>query len=200
MRRRTLFALTVLLTVPALARAASWDIDPVHSVASFKVRHMMISNVTGEFGKVTGVVNYDPADVTKSTVEATIDAATLTTRVENRDKHLKSPDFFDVEKFPNITFKSKKVEKVADGRLKVTGDLTMKGVTKEVVLDVEGPSAPLNTPQGSKCGAAATTKINRQDFGVSWNKALEGGGVVVGDEVQIEINLEMAQKKEAAGK
>jgi len=195
MMGRAFMAAALLLAVPAFAQAATWDIDPGHSVASFKVRHLMVSNVTGEFGKVTGMVSYDPADVTKSSVEATIDTTSLTTRQEARDKHLKSADFFDVEKFPTITFKSKKVEKAGEGKLKVTGDLTIKGVTKEVVLDVDGPMTPVTAFGGQKSGASATTKINRQDFGVSWNKALEGGGVVVSDEVAITIEIEMGQKK-----
>jgi len=192
---KTLPVLGLVLALPALAQAAAWDIDPGHSVASFKVRHLMVSNVPGEFGKVTGVVNYDPADPTKSTVEATIDTTSLTTRQEGRDKHLKSADFLDVEKFPTITFKSKKVEKAGEGKLKVTGDLTIRGVTKEVVLDVDGPIAPVSAFGGQKSGATATTKINRQDFGVSWNKALDGGGVVVGDEVAINIEVELSLKK-----
>jgi len=196
--RRTSFgmlAVALLLALPGLSHATAWDIDPGHSVASFKVRHMMVSNVPGEFGKVTGVVNYDPADPTKSTVEATIDTTTLNTRHEGRDKHLKSADFLDVEKFPTITFKSKKVEKAGEGKLKVTGDLTLHGVTKEVVLDVDGPIAPVSAFGGQKSGATVTTKINRQDFGVSWNKALDGGGVVVGDEVAINIEVELSLKK-----
>jgi len=196
--RRTSFgmlAVALLLALPGMSHATAWDIDPGHSVASFKVRHMMVSNVPGEFGKVTGVVNYDPADPTKSTVEATIDTTTLNTRHEGRDKHLKSADFLDVEKFPTITFKSKKVEKAGEGKLKVTGDLTLHGVTKEVVLDVDGPIAPVSAFGGQKSGATVTTKINRQDFGVSWNKALDGGGVVVGDEVAINIEVELSLKK-----
>ena len=200
MRRKALPVFAFVLALMPLAAmssagAVTLEIDPVHSVAGFKVRHMMISNVTGEFGKTTGVINYDPADVTKSTVEATIDATTINTRVPDRDNHLKSPAFFDVEKFPTITFKSKKVEKTGEGKLKVTGDLTMKGVTKEVVLDVDGPSAPLTTPQAVKYGASVTTKINRQDFGVSWNKTLDTGGVAVSDDVAIDIELELVQKK-----
>lgn len=193
-RRRGLFAVTLVLAMPALAGAAVWEIDPAHSVATFKVTHLMVSNVTGEFAKVSGVVSYDPADTTKSTVEATIDATSLDTRVGDRDKHLKSPDFFDVEKYPTITFKSKKVEKNGEGKLKVTGDLTIKGVTKEVVLDVDGPRPAVNAFGGVKSGASATTKISRKDFGVSWNKTLDGGGVVVGDEVTINIEVEMTQK------
>jgi polyisoprenoid-binding protein YceI len=173
------------------ARADVWEIDSVHSGAHFTVRHMMVSNVRGEFGAVTGTLNLDEKDVTKSTVEASIDATTINTREPKRDTHLKSPDFFDVAKFPTITFKSKKVEAAGAGKLKVTGDLTMHGVTKSVVLDVEGPGAAM----GNKRGASATTKINRKDFGLGWNKVLEAGGVAVGEEVKVEIDLELNKKK-----
>ncbi|HET6372242.1 MAG TPA: YceI family protein [Candidatus Polarisedimenticolia bacterium] len=193
---RMAMAAAVGLVVTASVQAATWDLDPAHSSATFKVKHLMISNVTGGFGKVTGVVNYDPADLSKTTVEATIETTSLDSGVEGRDKHLKSPDFLDVEKFPSITFKSKKVEKAGDGRLKVTGDLTIRGVTKEVVLDVEGPMPEIKDPWGNvKSGASATTKINRQDFGVSWSKTLDGGGLVVSDEVTINIDVEMVKKK-----
>ena len=179
------------------AVAAEWAIDAGHSSAQFKVRHLMVSTVTGSLGKVTGAIQYDPADPTKSSVEANIDTTTITTAHEARDNHLKSPDFFDVAKFPAITFKSKKVEKSGDGRLKVTGDLTMKGVTKEVALDVEGPMTPVAVGGGNLAsGLTATTKINRQDFGVSWSKTMDGGGLVVSDEVTITIDLEIKQKKQ----
>jgi len=175
--------------------AATWDIDPGHSTAQFKVKHMMVSNVAGDFGKVTGVINYDPADLAKSSVEATIDATTIDTRNPDRDNHLKSPDFFDIEKFPTISFKSKKFEKTGEGKLKVTGDLTMHGVTKEVVLDVDGPTTEIKDPRGNvKSGASVSGKLNRQDFGVSWSKTMDGGGLVVGDDVSISIELELKKK------
>lgn len=180
-----------LLLGNSSARADAWEIDGTHSAAHFSVRHMMVSNVRGDFGKVVGTLNLDEKDATKSTVEATIDASTINTREPKRDAHLKSGDFFDVAKFPTITFKSKKVEAAAAGKLKVTGDLTMHGVTKSVVLDVDGPGPAVN----NKRGATATTKLNRKDFGLGWNKVLEAGGVAVGDEVSVEIDLELNKKK-----
>jgi polyisoprenoid-binding protein YceI len=196
-RRYGLAALSaaVLLLAPAPSRAATWEIDSNHSAAQFKVRHLMVSNVTGRFGKMTGTISYDPAEPLKAAVEATIDTTTIDTSNAQRDEHLKSPDFFDVAKYPTITFKSKKVEKASDGKLKITGDLTMRGVTKEVILDVDGPYPEINGGRGQfKSGASATTKINRQDFGVSWSKTLDGGGLVVSDEVAITIDVEMVKK------
>jgi len=182
---------------PAPAPAAAtttWEIDSAHSAAQFSVKHLMVSNVRGEFGKVTGTVVLDTKDITKSTVEASIDVGTINTREEKRDGHLKSPDFFDVAKFPTITFKSKKVAGTA-GHLKVTGDLTLHGVTKEVTLDVEGPAKEAKDPYGNiKSGAEAKTKINRKDYGLGWNKALETGGVVVGEEVAITLDVELLKK------
>lgn len=185
--------------VPSLALASSWEIDPVHSNANFTVKHLMVSNVKGEFSKVTGTINFDEKDPTKSSVNATIDATTIDTRSEQRDGHLKSPDFFDVAKFPTITFKSKKIEKAGEGKYKVTGDLTIKGTTKETVLDVEAPFKSVKNPfSGAEvAGLTATTKINRKEFGLNWNKAIESGGVMVGDEVNIGIELELV-KKDAA--
>jgi polyisoprenoid-binding protein YceI len=187
----------VVLAAPSLALGATWEIDTVHSSANFSIRHLMVSNVKGEFGKVTGTINVDEKDITRSTVEATIDATTIDTRHEQRDAHLKSPDFFDVAKYPTITFKSKKVEKAGEGKLKVTGDLTMHGVTKEVTLNVEGPSKEVKNPFNGALhsGVAATTKLNRKDFGLNWNKALESGGVLVGDEVDVSIDLELIKKE-----
>jgi polyisoprenoid-binding protein YceI len=183
------------LLLPGLAGASTWDIDPAHSVAGFSVRHLMVSKVPGEFGKVSGTVNLDDKDISKSTVEATIDVSTVTTRDPKRDEHLKSGDFFDVAKFPTITFKSKRVQKAGAGKLKVVGDLTIHGVTKEVTLNVEGPNKEVKDPWGNtKSGASATTKIDRKDFGLTWNKSLDGGGVVVGDEVAITIDVELLKK------
>ncbi len=187
------------LLAPAVGLAAELEIDSSHSGASFTVKHMMISNVRGEFSKVSGTFNYDEKDPTKSTVVATIDAATINTRDAKRDEHLKSPDFFDVAKHSKITFKSKKVAKAGEGKLKVTGDLTLRGVTKEVVLDVEGPTKPVKDPWGNmKIGATATTKLNRKDFGLNWNQALEAGGVLVGEDVKVELDLEFLQKATTA--
>ena len=178
------------LAAPALAETV-WDIDPAHTSVQFSIRHMMISNVRGEFTKVTGTVRGDQADPSRAQVEATIDTSSIDTREAKRDEHLKSPDFFDVAKYPTMTFKSKNIEKAGDHRYKVTGDLTLHGVTREVVLDVDGPSAPMTDPRGNlRAGAEATAKINRQDFGIKWSKALDGGGVMVGDEVAITIDVE----------
>ena len=188
------FALVSLLA-PGLAGAASWDIDAGHSAVTFSVRHLMISNVRGELGKVSGTINVDDKDITKSTVEASIDVAGINTRDAKRDEHLRSPDFLDVSKFPNITFKSTKVEKAGAG-LKVTGNLTLHGITKEVVLSVEGPMPAVKDPWGNtKSGFTATGKLNRKDFGITWNKNIDGGGMVVGEDIQITIDLEVAAKK-----
>ena len=195
MRQLKLAACLFALAAAVPAWAANWEIDPAHSTASFKVRHLAVSNVSGGFGKVTGTVKWDEAEPTLASVEAVIDATTIDTGVPDRDKHLKSPDFFDVEKFPTITFKSKKVEKTTGGGLKVTGDLTMHGVTKEVVLDVDGPVTPIVDPWGNtKSGASATTKVNRQDFGVSWNKTMDKGGLVVGNDIAVSIDVELVRK------
>ncbi|HKQ61272.1 MAG TPA: YceI family protein [Candidatus Polarisedimenticolaceae bacterium] len=177
------------------AGAASWTIDPAHSAASFSVKHLMVSTVRGGFGKLTGTVEWDGKDLATIKAEATIDATTISTGQPDRDKHLNSPDFFDTAKFPTITFKSKRALPGTAGHFKLVGDLTIHGVTKEVTLDVEGPSAELKDPWGNiKVGASATTKVNRQDFGVTWNKTLDGGGVVVSDEVTITIDLELGRK------
>ncbi len=187
--------LAAALSLPAAAANSNWQIDPAHSSAQFSVRHMAISTVRGAFSKVTGSVVFDDKDVSKSTVEVTIDANSVDTRVPDRDNDLRSEKFFDVAHYPSITFKSKRVEQVAPGKLKVTGDLTIRGTTKEVVLDVEGPAAPMKDPWGNtRTAANATTKINRQDFGVKWNATLDNGGVVVGDDVSIIIDVELVKK------
>jgi polyisoprenoid-binding protein YceI len=174
-----------------MSQAVTYTIDPAHSTAGFKVRHMMVANVRGEFSKVTGTVVVDPDVPENSRVEAHIDAASIHTRDEQRDAHLKSADFLDVEKFPEITFVSKKI-KGADGEWKVTGDLTIHGVTKEVSLDVEGPAPEMKDPWGNmKSGASAATKISRKDFGMVFNMALETGGVMVGDEVALSLEVEL---------
>jgi len=178
----------LVLTGTALTQTQAWNIDPMHTAAQFAVRHMGISTVRGAFTKVSGTVQYDAAAPEKTVIEASIEANSVDTRVEMRDNDLRSPNFFDVAKFPALTFKSKKVEKAGDGKLRVTGDLTIHGVTKEVVLDVEGPSAPMKDPRGNThMGASATTTVNRKDFGVN------GGGMMVGDEVSITLDLEMVR-------
>jgi polyisoprenoid-binding protein YceI len=187
----TIFA----LALPALASAATWTIDPEHSNIGFKVRHLMVSNVKGNFEKHSGTVDIDDKNITKSKVEVSIDTNSISTGVQKRDEHLRSADFFDVAKFPAMTFVSKKVAKAGKDKLKVTGDLTLHGVTKEVVLDVEGPSKESKDPWGNiRKGATATAKINRKDFGLNWNKALETGGVLVGEEIAINLEIEMIKK------
>lgn len=183
------------ISLPAAAATSTWEIDPNHSAAQFAVRHLAISTVRGAFTKMNGTVQFDDKDVSKSSVEVTIDAASVDTRVADRDKELRSDHFFDVEKFPTLTFKSTKVEQETAGKLKVTGDLTIHGVTKQVVLEVEGPTAPVKDPWGNQRAAAnASTKVNRQDFGVKWNAKMDNGGWVVGDDVDITIDVEMVQK------
>jgi polyisoprenoid-binding protein YceI len=173
----------------------TYTIDPAHSTAGFKVRHLMVANVRGEFSGVTGTVVHDAENPANSSIQATIDARTVHTRDEQRDAHLKSADFLDVEKYPTITFVSTKVQKVGQGEGKVTGNLTLHGVTKEVVLDVEGPAPEVKDPWGNtKSGASASTKIKRSDFGLVWNAALETGGVLVGEEVQITLEVELLRK------
>jgi polyisoprenoid-binding protein YceI len=188
-------ALAGAISLPAAAATSTWQIDPNHSSAQFAVKHLAISTVRGAFTKVNGTVQLDDKDISKSSVEVTIDAASVDTRVADRDKDLRSDHFFDVEKYPTITFKSTKVEQEAPGKLKVSGDLTIHGVTKHVVLEVEGPTAPVKDPWGNQRAAGnATTKVNRQDFGVKWNAKMDNGGWVVGDDVDITIDVEMVQK------
>ena len=169
----------------------TWNIDPVHTMAEFKVRHMMISNVKGQFTRVTGVLTLDEQDITQSHVEASIDAASINTREADRDTHLKSADFLDVEKFPKLTFTSTRVTRKGEGELQVEGDLTIHGVTRKVEFAVEGPTPPGKDPWGNtRIGWTATTKINRKDFGLTWNAALETGGILVGDDVTITFDVE----------
>jgi len=181
-----------LLSFPAFAGTTTWQIDPKHSSAQFAITHLMISSVRGEFHQLKGTVVVDDADISKSSVNVTIDATTVDTREPDRDKHLMSSDFFDVAKYPTMAFKSTKVESAGPGRLKITGDLTIRGVTKRAVLEVSGPKPPIKDPWGlQRTAVSGSTKINRQDFGVAWNKTLDAGGVVVGDEVDINLDVEM---------
>jgi polyisoprenoid-binding protein YceI len=185
----------IALALPAFAFASTWSIDPEHSNVGFKVRHLMVSNVKGNFDKHTGTVEINDKDIAKSKVEVSIDTNSINTNVQKRDEHLRSADFFDVAKYPTMTFVSKKVAKAGKDKLKVTGDLTLHGVTKQVVLDVEGPSKESKDPWGNiRKGATATTKINRKDFGLVWNAALETGGVAVGEEITITMEIEMIKK------
>ena len=181
-------AIALLLAVSAIGQE-TWQLDPPHSSAQFSVRHLGVSTVRGAFTKVSGTLLYDAADLGKSSIQATIDAASVDTRVDARDNDLRSPNFLDVQKYPVITFKSKKIESAGPGKLKVPGDLTIHGVTKEVVLDVDGPSAPMKDPWGNqRMGASATTKINRNDFGVS------GRPGIVGDDIIITLDIEMTKQ------
>ena len=176
---------------PQATATTIWNIDPVHSTAQFKVKHMMISNVKGEFTAVTGKLSLNEEDITASQVEASIDAATINTREAQRDAHLKSPDFFDVENSPTLTFRSTQVSQKSADELTVAGDLTIHGVTRTVVFEVEGPSAPAKDPWGnSRVGLSATTRINRKDFGLTWNAALETGGILVSDDVILTLDVQ----------
>jgi polyisoprenoid-binding protein YceI len=169
----------------------TWNLDPTHSSAEFKVKHMMISNVKGHFSKLSGTLTLDEADLAKSQIEATIDAASLETRDAQRDGHLKSADFFDVEKFPTITFKSTSIQVTGEDELAVSGDLTIRDVTHPVVFSVEGPTPASKDPWGNlRVAVSATTKISRKEFGLTWNAALEGGGILVGDEVTITLDAQ----------
>jgi polyisoprenoid-binding protein YceI len=188
----------VVAVAPALADV--WQIDASHSAAQFSVTHFMISTVRGEFGKTSGTVEYDGKDLASIKVDATIDAATINTRNENRDNDLKSDHFFDVAKYPTLAFKSKKVVPGSGGAFQLVGDLTMHGVTKEVTLDVTAPSKIIKGMRGeSRIAASATTKVNRQDFGIKWNANMDGGGVVVSDMVAITIDIEAMTPPPAAG-
>lgn len=187
-----------LVLLPVAASAATYKIDTVHSNVGFAVKHLMVSTVRGNFTQFEGFVEYDPANIAASVVDVTIDATSIDTANEKRDAHLRSADFFEVEKYPTATFKSKKVEGTA-GNLSVTGDLTMRGVTKEVVLAVDGPTDAISLAGGRNVrGASATTTINRSDFGLTWNKVLEAGGVSVGDEVKLQFDLELIEAPPAA--
>jgi polyisoprenoid-binding protein YceI len=185
--------MSTLATPATTTTATTWNIDPVHSTAEFKVKHMMISNVKGQFTGVKGALSLDEANVAGSYVEATIDAASINTHEAQRDAHLKSPDFFDVEKFPTLSFKSKRVAG-SGGKLAVEGDLTIHGVTRTVVFAVEGPTESAKDPWGNtRVGLTATTRINRSDFGLTWNAALETGGMLVGDEVTITLDVQFVK-------
>jgi polyisoprenoid-binding protein YceI len=197
-RIAVLAGLATALTLPAGAANSTWQIDPQHSSAQFAVRHLGLSTVRGAFSKLSGTMIIDDQDITKSSVEVSIDVNTVDTREPDRDKDLRSERFFDVAHFPAMTFKSKKVEQVSPGKLRVTGDLTIRGTTKEVVLDVDGPTAAVKDPWGNqRVAVTASTKVNRQDYGVKWNAKLDNGGVVVGDDVNITIDAELIQKAAA---
>lgn len=184
------------MSTPTTAPAATttWNIDPAHSVAEFKVKHMMISNVRGQFSKITGALTLDQSDPTRSHVDVSIDAASIDTREAQRDAHLKSADFFDVEKHPTLSFRSSRVTVARSGVLEVEGDLTIHGETRKVTFSVEGPTPPAKDPWGNtRVAVSATTKINRKDFGLTWNAALETGGILVGEDVTITLDIQFVK-------
>jgi len=188
-------AIVFLASLPALAQTSTWNIDPAHSTAQFTVRHLGISNVTGSFTKVSGIIDLNEKDVEQSQVSASIDVSSIDTRVEMRDKDLKSPHFFEVEKYPTIEFKSKRVLS-SGGKLQVIGDLTIHGATHEVTLDVDGPTPEITDPWGnSRRGISATTTINRKDFNLTYNNLLKSGEAMIGDTVKIQIDAEIVKKK-----
>jgi polyisoprenoid-binding protein YceI len=195
---RSLSALALALSplVAAGAQASTWTLDADHTTVGFSVRHMMVTDVKGAFDKVSGTVELDDKDAAKSKIDVEIDAASINTRNQKRDDHLRSPDFFDVAKFAKITFKSTKIELAKDGSMKITGDLTMHGVTKPVTLQAAKLSDEYKDPWGgTHRGTTATAKLNRKDFGLEWNKTLEKGGVLVGEEIAIELQIELMPKK-----
>ena len=191
-----LAVVTALVPSPARAQTEAWTIDPGHSAATFQVRHMVVANVKGEFAGPVGTATFDPKDLSTLRIEATLDARTINTRNPDRDKDLRSDLFFDVAKYPRITFKSRSAAAPAPGKLKVTGDLTIHGITKVVTLDVEGPTPEIKDIWGSRrLGATATTTIDRRDFGLVYSRVLEGGGAVVGDQVAITLDVELTRTK-----
>lgn len=182
------------MSTSVLTRTSTWNVDPVHSVAEFRVKHMMISHVKGRFARIRGVLTLNDADVTGSRIEASLDSASIDTGEAQRDAHLRSADFFDVEQFPTLSFESTHVVRGGEEELTVEGDLTIHGVTRRVVFAVEGPSAPVTDPYGNtRLGLSATAKINRKDFGLTWNAALETGGILIGDEVTIQLEVELVK-------
>ncbi len=187
--------IVVVLSFPVFASQSAWQIDPDHSNLQFKIQHLTVSNVRGTFTKAKGVVNIDSQNLADLKVNLTIDAASINTNHVKRDEHLRGPDFFDIAKYPVITFVSKKVTQAGANRLKVTGDLKIRDITREVVVDVEGPTPEVKDPWGNfRRGATGITRINRKDFGVTWNKVLDTGGLVVGDEVDIIVEIELVRK------
>jgi polyisoprenoid-binding protein YceI len=194
--RMLVATLTLALALPTLATAETWVIDPAHTVSGFTVRHMMISNVTGVFEATKGAIEYTVGDPNSIKADITIETKSVNTRIAKRDDDLRSDNFFNAEKFPTITFKSKRVQNVKSGAFELVGDLTIRDVTKEVVLKVEGPTAPIRDPQGNRrVGATASTAINRKEFNINYNRMIEAGGVIVGDEVKINLEIEVVEKK-----
>jgi polyisoprenoid-binding protein YceI len=191
-----LLGAALLAALSLCAAADSWRIDPLHSAAHFSVRHMMISRVRGDFTGINGTVLYDAQNPAQAAIEATIDCSTLNTGVAKRDAQMRGPDFFDVKLYPVMKFKSKKVEPAGPAKLKMTGDLTINATTREVILDVDGPSQTVKDPRGNeRIGLNATTKFNRKDFGIVWNEIMESGGFTVADEVSIDLDIELIKSK-----
>ena len=190
------FLITLLASAVLHAQAVSWHIDPQHSSAQFSVKHMMISTVRGQFGGVKGTMTYDPKNPAASSVEATIDCATVNTGEPKRDSDLKTAEFFDVKRYPVMTFRSRKVVVTSPGKLRVTGDLTINAITRQVVLEVEGPTAPIRDTQGrEKIGVSGTTKVSRKEYGILYNPIMETGGVAVSDEVTIVLEIELIKNQ-----
>jgi polyisoprenoid-binding protein YceI len=187
-------AIALVATIQSAVAQSTWTIDPAHSAAQFQVKHLMISNVRGEFGKMSGKVTFDGKNYSTVKAEAAINVASINTREPKRDDHLRSPDFFDAAVHTSITFKSKRVESIKGNKFNLVGDLTIRGVTKEITLNVEATPIVKGMSGESRIGAQATGKLNRQDYGVKWNRALDAGGMVVGDEVQITLDLELIQE------
>ncbi len=192
-------AAACILTQSTVVAAAEWSLDPAHSSAGFKVRHMMVSNVSGQFGGVTGTAEYDGKDIKSLKVNAEIDATTVNTGDKARDEHLRKADFFDVEKYPKMSFKSTKVVPQGKDKFQLVGDFTLHGVTKPVTLEVEGPSAVITDKKGgTRTGASATATLKRKDFGISYGGVLDNGGAAIGDDVKIELEIEMTKAKTAS--
>jgi polyisoprenoid-binding protein YceI len=188
--------LTLGLSLPAPAAAETWVVDTAHTVSGFTVKHMMIANVTGVFEVTKGTIEYKPGEPGSVKVDITIETKSVNTRITRRDDDLRSDNFFSADKFPTLVFRSKRVQNVRADGFDLVGDLTIRDVTREVVLKVDGPTAPIRDPQGNRrVGANASTTINRKDFGITWHRAIEAGGVVVGDEVKINIDVEAIEKK-----
>jgi polyisoprenoid-binding protein YceI len=195
--KRTFIVLLACLTlvIPAIAGAATYQLDPVHSSIQFKIRHLTVSNVTGTFTKFKGSASMDGEDPATLKVEVTIEAASVDTGNEKRDAHLRTADFLDTARYPTISFVSKKIAKGDPGKLKITGDLTLHGVTREITVDLEGPTPEVKDPWGGfRRGATGTTRIDRRDFGITWNTPLDSGGLLVGNEVAIYVEVEWVRK------
>ena len=191
---RIVYVLIAVLVTAAPALAQTWQIDTAHSRAQFTVRHLMISNIRGDFGAVTGTIDYDGKDITKAKVNATIDVKSISTRVEKRDEHLKTDDFLDVANHPTMTFVSTAITPAAGGKYNMTGNLTIRGTTKPVTFELTAPSGPITTRGTTKIGASASGTINRKDFGVKYHEVMDNGGLGVADEVFIQLDIELIQR------